>query len=446
MAITSTYNSGTKISLEVDRGSAPSGVRLGRLWSEGGRWFDVITTGLPTVQDTQAVIFPQGHAGDRRINQQPPVVGRQWSEGDFNAPVVADFMGVLLYAAMGSLSTNMVLSGGVPAGASLMDKQGLSALGQLLTLAKQPSDGGAILRLALEGIVGPGTVTIAGIDAYGNGASEVVTITGAGNMYTRTSFSSIAGSGLSVAGLSGGNLTITGIRNFVHTFTQASVAPTLAMERIGHPTAGEASANKNFLNVGMVLKTMALAIDSEKVDGLTTVQATFEGDPSGASTKTLINAPSMLRIWPSWDLQVTRDQGTAWNVVENVTLTVNTGNTTYRAAAGLQNPQGAFFGATEYLGNITILLNNELEFAKWRAASEIQMLWNMQTPWKLAGSTNYSLAASVPSYFNKLTEADTNGMYTLTGDYRVVRDDNFPFSFSLVNGTPGAAYTLLSSV
>jgi hypothetical protein len=444
--VISTFSAGTKIAIETDRSSAPSGVRLGKLWSEGGRWFDVITTGLPTVQDTQAVIFPQGHAGDRRINQQPPVVGRQWSEGDFNAPVVADFMGVLLYAAMGSLSTNMVPSGGTAATASLLTKTALSNLGNILTLASQPCDGGAILRIEIAGIVGPGTLAVCGIDAYGNGASESVTLNGSGEMYTRTSFSSIGASGLSINGLSAGNINITGIRNFVHTFTQASVAPTLAMERIGHPTAGEASANKNFLNVGMVLKTMALAIDSEKVDGLTTVQATFEGDPSGASTKTLINAPSMLKIWPSWDLQISRDQGTAWNVVENVTFTVNTGNTVYRAAAGTQGPQGAFFGATEYLGNITILLNNELEFAKWKAASEIQMLWNMQTPWKLAGSTNYSLAASVPAYFNKLTEADTNGMFTLGGDYRVVRDDNFAMQFQLVNGTPGKSMNLLASV
>lgn len=444
--VTSTFNAGQKISLEVDRGSAPSGARLGKLWSEGGRWFDVITDGLPTVQDTQAVIFPSGHAGDRRINQQPPVVGRQWSEGDFSAPVVADYLGVLLYAAMGSLSTNMVPSGGTATTASLLTKTALSNNGQILTLASQPCDGGAILRIEISGIVGPGLLAVCGIDAYGNGASESITLNGGGEMYSRTSFSSIGASGLSINGLSAGNINITGIRNFVHTFTQASVAPTLAMERIGHPTAGEASANKNFLNVGMVLKTLTLTVDAEKVDGLTMVQAAFEGDPSGASTKTGLNAPSMLKIWPSWDLLVTRDQGTAWNVVENVSLTVNTGNTMYRAAAGTQGPQGAFFGGTEYTGNITILLNNELEFAKWKAASEIQMLWNMQTPWKLAGSTNYSMAASVPSYFNKLSEQDTNGMFTLSGDYRVVRDDNFPLAFSLVNGTPGKSMNLLTSV
>jgi hypothetical protein len=341
----------------------------------------------------------------------------------------------------------MVPSGGTATNASLLTLIGLSATGnQLLTLAKQPSDGGAIFRVEVTGIVGPGTLSISGIDAYGNGASENITLNGAGTMYSRTSWSSIGNSGLSVNGLSAGNITITGIRNFVHTFTQASVAPTLAMERIGNPTAGEASANKNFINPNNVLKSLNFTWDAEKVDGLGMVQASFEGDPSGASTKTTINAPSMLKIWPSWALQVSRDQGTAWNVVENINLQVNTGNTKYRAAAGVQNPQGSFFGATEYTGNITILLNNELEYAKWRAASEIQMLWNMNTPWKLAGSTVYALNASVPSYFGKLAVQDTNGMFTLAGDFRVVRDDNFPMQFSLVNGTPGQAYTLLTSV
>jgi len=440
VAILSTFNQALKVAVERDLASAPSGTKLGKMWSEGGRWFDVITEGLPTVQDTQAVIFPSGHAGDRRINQQVPVVGRQWSEGDFSAPIVADYLGVLLFAAMGTLSSTMQPS--TSAGGSLLIAEPLAGTDKLLTLANQPSDGGAILRFDLTGIQGPGKVTVNGIDAYGNGASETVSLTAAGLAYTRTSWSSVGASNLSVNGLSAGTLTVIGIRNFVHTFTQASIAPTISMERIGNPTVGEASANKTFINPANVLKTLTLTIDSEKVDGLAMLQAGFEGDVSnGASTKTTINAPSMLRVWPSWDLQVTRAQGTAWNVVQNVSLTINTGNTNYRAAAGVQGPQGVFFGATEMTGNITILLNNELEYQHWRGASEIQMLWSMATPWKLAGSTVYKLAASVPAYFDKLSVNDSNGMFTLTGDYRVVRNDNFPFSFSLQNATPGAAYS-----
>lgn len=446
-AITSTFLAGTKIAIEIDRSVAASGARNGKLWSEGGRWFDVITEGLPTIQDTQAVIFPAGHAGDRRINQQAPVVGRQWTEGDINAPIVADFMGVLWYAALGSLSTNMVPSGGTAAAASLLTKTSLSNNGQITSLTNQPSDGGAILRIEVIGIVGPGALAVCGIDAYGNGASETITLNGAGTMYSRTSFSSIGASGLSINGLSAGTINITGIRDFVHTFTQASVAPTLTMERIGHPTAGEASANKAFLSPGLALKTLTITLDAEKVDGLGMVQASFEGDiSSAASTKTTINAPSMLKVWPTWALTVTRDQGTTWNVVQSVALTINTGNTNYRAAAGVQGPQGTFFGAEEYTGNISILCNNELEFNKWRGASEIQMLWNMATPWKLAGSTVYAMNASVPAYLDKIQESDANGMYALTGDFRVVRNDNFPMQVSLVNGTPGQALTLLTSV
>jgi hypothetical protein len=450
MAVTSTYNSGTKISVETDRGSAPSGVKNGKLWSEGGRWFDVITEGYPTVQDTQAMIFPQGHAGDRRINQQVPVVGRQWSDGQFKAPIVADFLGALLYGAFGSLSSNMVPSSS-PTGGSLTVNEPLAGTDKLLSFNQngvltQPGDGGAILRFELKGIQGPGYVTIYGIDAYGNGASETVGFPAAGLAYSRTSFSSVGASGLSVHGLSAGNLTVIGIRNFTHTFTQASVAPTFSFERIGNPTAGEASANKNFITPANVLKTLTFTIDAEKVDAIATVDAVFEGDPSGGSTKTTINAPSMLRVWPAWDLSITRDNGATWNVVENVTLTINTGNTNYRAAAGTQGPQGSFYGATEYLGNITILLNNEVEYNKWKGASEIKMFWSLQTPWILAGSTFYNIAASVPAFLNKVAVTDTNGMFTLTGDYRVVRDDTFPMSMALTNSTQGQAYSLITSI
>ena len=117
-------------------------------------------------------------------------------------------------------------------------------------------------------------------------------------------------------------------------------------------------------------------------------------------------------------------------------MTIATGNRNYRAAAGVQGPQGSFFGATEYTGNITMLLNNELEYDKWRNASEIQMHWLYSSPWRL-GSSSMELSASVPAYLEDVSVADSNGAWVLTGNFRVVRNDNFPFSFRLLSGVPG---------
>ena len=67
-----TFSQGVKMAIETDqRGEAPSG--LDAHWFEGGKWFDVITDGLPSFYDQQALIFPAGHAGKRSMNQQAPV-------------------------------------------------------------------------------------------------------------------------------------------------------------------------------------------------------------------------------------------------------------------------------------------------------------------------------------------------------------------------------------
>src|SRR3990167_5235953 len=328
MPVYSTFNLGTKIATEVDRGTAPSGNYDGKQWNEGGRWFTVVTDGLPSIQDNQANIFAGGHGGDRRINQQNPVIGRKWSEGDMSAPVVADFLGVLLYAAMGSASTTMTPTSSGPT--LLLNAEPLSSP-KSLVLNNQPSDGGAILRFIINGIQGPGQISVCGIDAFGNGASEIVTTTSAGAYWTRTSWSSIAASGIAISGLSAGTVSLCGIRNYTTTFTHSSVAPTLSIERQGVPTTGEASANLNHMHVGMALRSLTLETNAEQVDGLFMVSADFEGDPSGASTKTTLHGTSPLKIWPSWGLRIRRDNGTQWDVVQNFTMNITPANANYRA-------------------------------------------------------------------------------------------------------------------
>jgi len=452
MAITSTFNQSIKISVEVNQAAAPAWNRgvapsagayatglaahLGKQWAEGGMWHTLITDDLPSLQEQRAIIFPAGHAGDRRINQQRPVEGRTWSEGGISGPVIPDFLGPLLYAAMGGASTDMIPQASAPQ--LLRANEPLSADPKALVLNNQPESGGKILQFQLAGGIPAGTISISGIDSYGNGASEQISFGSAQSIiaYTRTAWSSIAASGISITGASTGVVSVSAIKHWLHTFTVNSSAPTLAFERMNNPTAGEASANLSFMHTGMVLTNMTLTADSEAVDGIFMVSADFEGEPTGSSAETTLHSPSPLRIWPAWGLRVRRDNGTQWDVVQNCDLTVSTGNRNYRAAAGAQGPQGSFFGATEYTGNITILLNNELEYNKWKQASEIQMHWLWSSPWDL-GASNMQLSASVPAFLEDVSVTDSNGAWALTGNFRVVRNDNFPFSFQLLDGVSG---------
>ncbi len=438
---TATFLQGLKLAVETDRSTAPSSTHqmsgAGAPWWGGGRWFDVITDGLPTLQDTQAVIFPSGHAGKRPRNQQAPVVGRKWSEGDLSAPVTADFLGALLYGALGGISSNQVPS----TAPSLLNNEPIAVNPKSFVLLAQPDGGGNILRFDLKGQNQGGTISISGIDAYGNGASELISFASAGLHYSRTSWSSIGASGVAISGLSAASVTIFGIKRFEHLFFSASSAPTLAIERIGAPTAGAAS--KSHMHVGMNVRKLTMEIPAEAVDGIFKVSSDFEGDPTGTCNGTSINGASVLEIWPSWTMKTTRDGGTNWYVVKNATLNIEAGNKNYRAGAGVQGPQGKFNGPQEISGTMSIILDNELEYQKWQGASQMTLYTRLNTDWRLntVASQNYELGASLPMYIEKVTVGDDGDMFSLNLDIRTVEDATWGIAnFKLFNGTPGYAY------
>ena len=182
-----TFNLGTRCAIEVDRSTAPSNTDfLSYPWWAGGQWFDLVTDGPTGLQDQQAIIFPTGHGGNRPVNQQAPVAGRKWSEGDFEAPVVADFLGAIRYGALGGVSTNMV-----PGQGSVLANEPVNLDLKNFVMANQPD--GAVLRFEVKGTVpsGVGFVAVSGLDTKGNGASEVLSVTNEGFYWTRTAFSSI---------------------------------------------------------------------------------------------------------------------------------------------------------------------------------------------------------------------------------------------------------------
>jgi len=436
---------GLKMAIETDRSTAPSSVSTqisgqGGPWWGGGRWFDVITDGFPGIQNRQAVIFPMGHAGKRTKNMQPPVVGRKWSDGDIKAPAVADFLGLLMYAALGGLSTNMVPANGSTA--SLLNNEPIGSNPKSFVLGTQPDQGGNILRFDIKGQNGGGTISISGIDAYGNGASELISFASTGLAYSRTSWSSIAASGLAISGLSAASVTVFGIRRFEHRFFTASCAPSVAVERIGTPTAGN-SASKSHMHLGMMMKELTLENPSDEEDGILSVSADWEGDPTATCTGTSINAASPLRIWPAWTLAVKRDGGTNWYVVKNAAITIGAGNRTYRSSAGAQGPQGKFSGPVEITGALDLILDNEVEYNRWLGASRIVGHFRWNTDWRLnaACSQNYELSASLPLYIETAEESDDDDQFSLSADIRTSFDADLDIAqFILINGTPGAAY------
>lgn len=210
------------------------------------------------------------------MNQEPPIPARQWSAGDVNAIMSAEFVGQFLYGAMGTASHN-TLPGTDNA---LMAASGIEADAQTFALTAQPSDSGAVIQMPLSGTTGSGRLTIAGLDSQGNSASETLSWDAdAAVLYTRTSFSSVTGITIDSCQTLGGSLAVNGIRRFEHTITTGTTNPTFSIEKIGDPSAGAAS--KSFMHTGMVVQNITLDTPAAARDGVITVSSTWGGRSYG---------------------------------------------------------------------------------------------------------------------------------------------------------------------
>jgi hypothetical protein len=372
------------------------------------------------------------------MNQQAPVQGRKWSDGDFSANVTADFVGLLLHAAMGGLSSDTVPS----TDHELLVDEPLTSGEKQLVLAQQPSDGGALLGILITGTSEGGTISVSGIDAEGNGASENITFASAGSFFTRNSFSAIGASSLTINANSEdiGSATVYGYKYFKHTFSASDQNPTYSIERVGDPAAGDA-ASRSFMHGGMVLQSITFNTPAATRDGVFSVDSTWEGRETAACDATTIQHASTLRIWPAWSLSISRDN-VSWHKAKNQTFTINAGNRNYRTAAGVQGPQGAFHGGRELTGSNEVLLEDETEFNRWRGASRLSQVFYWVSPWALTSNQNQALTASfLGSYTENVDGSDSDGEQTLSMDYRNTADAEADLGkFTLIGPTPRSAY------
>jgi hypothetical protein len=428
-----TFNAGMKLSVESVDGTAPQKA-VNPSYFQGGKWFDVTTEDLPTLQMQNTIIFPGGRAGIRTINNRAPVPGRQWVEGGFDFPVDFATLMPLAYAALGSVessaeqSTNFtLLSGGSFAGGG----------STTITLTSQPSEGGAVLRFSVGATSSPGTITVQGVDSYGETVEESISYTSAGSLYTRTSFSSVT----SVIAQSDGDadVDVHGFQYFEHTFRfNNASAPTLAAEVYGDPSTGTAAST--FMYTGLANQELTLTNPAEQTDGLFMGNAAFQGNPNSTCPAGVLNSVSPVRIIPAWTQEVSRDGG-SYCQVTNFGMTFNGGGRKYFTACGTKRPQGSFWGGAELTGSIDILIDNANEYNRWLGASAQRIISKWTSPWKLTASQNQLMSASINGlYFENIDRVDNNEMYQLSADYRAIPDAvTGILSIKIINNVPGEA-------
>lgn len=92
--------------------------------------------------------------------------------------------------------------------------------GSPLSLTTQPTAPGMFFIFSFTGTTVAGTVAINGTDAFGNAQTETVTIpaNNSGNYYSANRYSAVSASGLTITGLTGGSIAVTGVYGWQYTF------------------------------------------------------------------------------------------------------------------------------------------------------------------------------------------------------------------------------------
>lgn len=433
-----TFGLGAMLAKEDTYGVAPQN-STNHLYAQGGRWIPLVTSDPISITTMQETIFPAGHSGLRSRNNRPPVKGRRWSAGDANFDFTMDLFGAFAYGALGSASVNMVPSTQfelVPETAIV----GGSA--QNIIPTDQPSDGGAILRIYLDGSSTPiGKVEVKGTNANGQSASEIIGFNQSGSLYTRTSFSAI--SSVDVESDSDTNITIQGIQYWDYTITQhATSNPTWSVEKHGDPMSGAAS--RSFMYTGMVVQNFGIQIPAEARDGIITGNITMEGNPStNTCIATTLPSVSAIQVVPAWSAKVSRN-GEDYFRVLNFDLTIDTANRNWRTAAGVQNPQGAFFGSQAVEGTIEILAQDELEFNQWLDAESSNFTLLIDTPTKLTSTVNQQITASLTrTYLEQPSIGESDEAVTASFGFKTVHSDAHEIiSIGMKSQVPPSAYGL----
>lgn len=432
----STFSIGLQIAKEDTYSVAPNSSTNGFYW-QGGRWIPVTTNGTPNLSDRQATIFPEGRAGSRARYNRRPVVGRRWSDGDFAFDVTMDFLPLIAYGVLGSLSSNSVPSTDF----SLQENEPITAdTSKLLVLTDQPSDGGAILSIYIGGTSAGGWVSLSGIDADGLGASEVLSFSSAASLYTRTSFSAIGPSSIAIWSNNDATVSINGYQYFEYTVSaHESSNPSFSIQGHGDPTAGATSKMRMY--TGLVMSEFSLDTPAEANDGLMTGTVTVEGMPTATCNATSLPSVSPIRVWPAWVLSMTRE-GVSFDKAFDLSLTVTGGNRLYRTGAGVQNPQGAVYLSQMVEGSMRLLLENENEYNRWVGASSNDMVATWASPYKLNSNNFQTMIASMNSlYFNDMSKSDDNDLQILETDFNtIVNADTGIIKFYFKNNIPPNCY------
>jgi hypothetical protein len=367
-------------------------------WNIGGTgggavgWHDapVITNQAP-IPAVETPIFAMYQAGKRGINQQAPVGGRQSMAHSLEMPVFPELIDIWIRALMGSRSPTET------AGTAALSS---TAFASVATLDMQPN-GTEVLKFVIASSTAASSAAINIIqDAV---TVETITIgTNAGTVngtyYSKGAYNgSVNAITFSIAGtVTSGMVTVSGVDYVTNVFSMGSSNPSLYLEEAGLPR----SASNSMYYDGVVVPQIVWNFDATAADGLLMATVDIEGGLPTAATAGTWGNEADLYYYPvaAWTASLTRD-GSAYDKVQNASITINGGNHLYAVATGSQAPSGKTTGGTEVTGSITIIDEDATEWNDYVGQTVRDFHLTFTSPYNVVDSTPWSILMELTELF-----------------------------------------------
>lgn len=398
---------------DVAYGTAPTSADEYNM--NNGAWFGLVATSpLGAIKYAEEKLRTPGATGQRSTDQLGPVSGGRKSEGSLDIPVESAIIGLFFRAALGADSAadtddTILLS----AQTVDSDPETFLAAGfdNPITADFYPYIEIAVTTEA-AGTFDAGTVVVLGTDPNDEVITETIVTPALGNaatytVYTKLNYKTVVS--IIINGFTAGvtnTVTATGISYTTHTITAGDVSASLTLDEHGDPGADTGKIQRY---TGMVQEGLTLTFSALDEAGFVVVTPQLSGKfPTQVSDPT--TRLPVLKAWPSWICSVTKG-GSAYARIQNLTLNLNPGSRTHRAAVGSQDPQGKVDGArtVEFTGQL--ILEDNTEYAAWVTPTAGNYEFTFTSPYAATSTINHNLLLEATEfYFTILDPKEDNDL------------------------------------
>jgi len=358
------------------------------------------------------VILPTGQLGYRSLHQLVPIEGRRRTAGTIDFDFMPDIGGLLLWWAMGSVSSTPTADASNPLRVAAVWADGTQFA---VTNPTVP----AALSITLAGTTvanANATIVIVGTDINGEAITETLTIqqsAGAvdvdGDYYTRYVYATVTGitiTGVTVAGAA--TCAVNGYNYTTHTFSMYDTQPTFKMEEFGLPSSTSGSSH---FHRGLICSSFSLAFDAAAMEGIMAESLEAEGmypitgSPTCARPRLPVLAPMA-----AWTCAISRG-GSAYRKALGGEISLDTGASSHEVATGTQDPFGAVWGPRDLTLTLRVNAEDASEFG-WlenQTVSNISIVFT--SPYRISGDTYYSLTlAMTRAYITSHTDSESDDL------------------------------------